>query len=365
VASRYLEAIRLLLRDPTSNLVATAIGLAIITLLALIIILLLLAWALPANDRRRPQSRRPGAFDGPGPPSRPARRSLPMWLLWVPSVLFVVVALGYAYVSTSTNTYCGRSCHTMLSLSDSWKASRHAKIRCIRCHEGRPGFSIGQAFVGRTHSVYLQLTATRVEGVTAVSSLLCLDCHGEIARRTIVTANSVAVSHKEILSAGASCEDCHRGAGHGKSSQVGMGPCLRCHDGRKVSVECTLCHLRGPDVSIRPRNATFGKINLPEKPTCGGCHAQKRCDACHGLRMPHPANYADPRSHARAAAFTGKDRLCFRCHPPLQCQQCHQDFNAHGSDWFERHKTYPTDTLYCEACHHTPDFCGVCHPKTR
>lgn len=352
MVARYLEAIRLLLRDPTSNLVATAIGLSIITLLALIIILLLLAWALPAQDRLRSPARRP-------------RKPVSLRLLWVSSAMFVVIALVYGYISTSSNTFCGRTCHAMLSPSDSWKESRHARIRCVRCHEGRPGFSIGQAFVGRAHSFYMQTTARPVDGITVVSSLLCLDCHGDIRRRTVITPDSVAVSHKEILSAGTSCDDCHRGTGHGATKRVGMGPCLRCHDGRKASVECTLCHLDGPDMSIRPRNTTFGKVNLPEKPTCGGCHAQKRCDACHGLRMPHPKDYADPRRHARPGAFTGKDRLCFRCHPPMQCLQCHQDFNAHGPNWAERHEAYPYDTQYCAACHHTPDYCSICHPRGR
>jgi hypothetical protein len=356
--SERLSMLQALLDNPASNPTAIIMGIVIVVLALLLLVVVLLLWALPRADaplRDSAPAARPSAKRRV-PSTR--RRLIGTALTWV----MLLGALAAAYTVTSESTYCGTVCHAMSPLSDSWRASSHAAVPCVRCHEGRTVLSLPSAVVSRTRSLVSQATRSATGGRSSVPPSRCLDCHADIQRRITVSKRGIAMAHKQVIEAGSSCDDCHGVQGHDKAgTRPAMSACLRCHDDSTVSAACTTCHRSSTARLLEPSDTIFGKVELPAKPTCEGCHPQTSCDKCHGLRMPHPSGYADPKLHARPAAFTGKDRLCYRCHVFGDCNECHMAFEAHVRDWQNVHKTYPRNTSWCRPCHNTPDMCGICH----
>jgi len=185
-----------------------------------------------------------------------------------------------------------------------------------------------------------------------------------------VEARGLRVVHGHFTDDGVDCARCHVRVGHAPSSGVrqgSMSECLRCHDGTTASAACATCHI--DDVGYTAlEDRSFGPVRLP-KATCGGCHQEETCDACHGLRMPHPEDYADPHLHAAAGAFSGREDLCYRCHTPRDCGACHGTLvlegGGHALNWRSAHRQYSfaDGNGYCLACHKTQDFCRVCHPQ--
>lgn len=369
--SDYLERLQLLLKDPTSNLVAAALGVSIVALLLLILVLGLMYFALHPGPDAGPGKKRKVRRRKPTPEQLEAREQARLRakrtsrLIVVFGLLLAWVAL---YSATSSQQYCTRTCHQMAEVADGHKASTHARVSCVRCHEGTLGVSLVTASASRVHSI-LQQGGLADSNERTVSPSRCLACHEGIASRRVIGRSAVAMSHREPLAAGASCTDCHGAQGHTEEGYAaGMQICLRCHDGKKASAKCETCHPQGAEASIVVHKQTFGSpVQLPERPTCGGCHSQTKCDQCHGLRMPHPSPFSDPLAHARLAAFEGKERICYRCHTFTDCADCHQQFTGHGIDvnWKQEHKAYKHSDgdTYCLWCHETKNFCDVCHKK--
>lgn len=370
----YFEQIKALLADPTSNLVASAMGVSIGVVFLVIIVLVLLFFALAPERRPKDQRARTSGRPSQSAPAKPLtaeqlerrrlrkRQARRIWWTTVLGGLAVVwIAL---FAGTSANIYCGNTCHPMVGPSDTWKKSPHRQVACIRCHEGTPATSLVTGTVSRARSLYYSLANVPAEGAL-VPSQRCLSCHSGILRKKTVSRRGISMSHAEPIAAGSVCSDCHGGQGHvSESLSQGMPACLRCHDGRQASTECALCHTTGMEAVLELDKQEIGQpVRLPEKPTCGGCHSEEKCDACHGVRMPHPEDFSKPKNHAPIAAFEKKERVCFRCHTPNDCYACHRDFNSHPEGWKAAHKTYKRrdGDAYCLWCHDTEDYCSICH----
>ena len=366
------NAIHQLITDPTSNLVASSLGLAIIVIALLILAVIALVFLLPhENDEDEDKTgdtapdddfttEPDGMHEEPNNNSTTPRRTTRWTRLAIVGAL-AVVALVSAYRGTSTAEYCGNTCHSMVTPAKSWKTSSHAKVDCVTCHET----SVLSGTASRVrHVVDASLGGNSVPKAT-VNSSTCLKCHEKVSKQTISTDGGVRVRHSDFLAAGMACDECHESVGHAASStaQSGtMSTCLRCHDGDTAVSKCSICHIGDVGRAVVMQR-DFTKVELPT-PTCGGCHPQTECDACHGLRMPHPANFADPHQHARLAAFGGREKLCYRCHTAADCNRCHVNIGSgHAADWITYHQSYKRSdgNGYCLACHKTKDFCSVCH----
>jgi len=364
-----LESVRRLVQNPTSNLAATSLGFAIVVVIILILIMIALIALVPKTGSRGHAGERgdTGASSGGGTPAR-TRRGLRLRTLTgmeraVIIALLAIVATTATYITSGTTGYCASTCHTMLEAGDSWATSAHSATACVRCHED----SIADAVFTRARHAVAELTGSSGFALRgSVSSRRCLDCHANVLETTITTARGVRVEHGHIVAAGTDCMRCHESAGHtdGSPTRRGtMSDCLRCHDGKQALAGCFICHT-GDVARATLSERTFGKTRLPT-PQCGGCHEQDACDDCHGLRMPHPDNYADPRQHARAGAFDGRKTLCYRCHTKQDCGRCHLGLDTgHPVGWKNAHKESPPSqgSGYCVSCHKTKDFCEVCHP---
>lgn len=358
---RELLAIQALLDNPATNPTAAALGFAIAGFAFVTVILAALAWALPGRRViRRRIVRGPAPAQAAAKP-RPRRRVRHLGL-YVSAVL-ALAAVAVAYAGTSQDRYCTETCHAMTAPAEAWTASAHATVPCVRCHEGTFGAALVPAVSQRTRSLYYELTRAEGVAVTALPAERCLGCHGDVAQGVVVGGNGVAMAHEHVLAAGYACEDCHGAQGHVHAERSPtMASCLACHDGETASIDCDVCHRAASDKLIEVDDTRFGKLQLPETPTCSGCHSEEACDACHGLRMPHPPGYASPEAHAEPAAFRRKQTLCYRCHTFADCAECHEPFNkTHGDDWERAHATHPRDTTWCAGCHETADMCGLCH----
>lgn len=373
-----LSSIRQLVLNPTSNLAATSLGFAVVVIIVLILIMFALIALVPRAPRPTAEESSEADFDldetdvdegadeaAIGPASQRAGGLLSgvsnRQRLLIAGTL-ILIAVVATYVSSGTNGYCANTCHTMVDAGDTWASSPHAKTACVRCHED----SLADAVSTRTRHVIAEFTGS--EGFTrraAASSRRCLGCHQAVMSGTITSDRGVRVEHSHIVEAGTDCVRCHPTVGHSgerTTRQGTMSDCLRCHDDVQALAACFVCH-EGDVARAALAERTFGKTKLPT-PRCGGCHEQDTCDDCHGIRMPHPDNYADPRQHARAGAFDGREKLCYRCHTKQDCGECHTGLEgSHLPTWQRDHASRPRSEGdgYCLACHKTSNFCEVCH----
>ena len=157
-----------------------------------------------------------------------------------------------------------------------------------------------------------------------------------------------------------------------------MAACTRCHNGTKVSYECSTCHER--DVAANSDIATFEKVRLTDaKGACYTCHQEAKCTSCHGTVMPHPQGWMTSTGypgHAREG-FANR-QMCFRCHfegssPGSGTDQscmCHGLLNDQhgGAAWVKEHGLQATGQkpgayARCFDCH-SYGICDACHPAS-
>jgi hypothetical protein len=395
-----LATLRQVLVDPTSNLTAAVLVLAIAVLIALIIVIGLLLWVTGGKRPRRHRApvreveRDADEYEYPElsaelepvlpgdegaewrddaprrvarPPGRAAR-----WLAGPGGTAIVwgivVLAVLGAGIGTSRDEYCADACHA--DAAKSRRADAHKGVACVRCHEDAgPAAAAAVALQRSSHLAAQVVDIGAYKG--AVPASRCLGCHATVLKGTVtIKGLGVRISHARPLAGGMACDDCHEKAGHGGSIAArGMATCVSCHDGKTASSTCSVCHLGDTSLAVRAseRGRIFSRFGLGRVYDCGGCHAQTSCDNCHGLRMPHPVRFRR-WEHARYAGFE-KKQLCWRCHDEPFCGSCHsQPFEGHGPGFRARHAREPRGS-FC-ACHWAklPDearakgsFCAVCH----
>jgi len=362
--------------DPTSNLTAAVFLMAAMVLLVLIIVLTAIIVMLPGG-RRRSTPKSPGTApmeagdasatddDRTAPTEdetkaspvthvRPARsRRESAWIL----AIGLVAALGAGYIGTAQSSYC-LTCHAEVR-SDA-RGGAHADTACVSCHEDTT------ALVSNTVRRASDIAAHYGIGSSAygnrVPSDRCHSCHRDIGET--VTRNDetgVMMSHAEPLEAGYACADCHRSEEHADMAMpVGMSVCLACHDAENASAECDTCHAKDTSAASGLAGERIYGTATITRTDCEGCHSMESCDACHGIRMPHPEEFL--RTHPRYSGFHLKE-LCFeQCHTQGDCGKCHAPWNGHEPNFRETHKRYAKDSA-CNTCHdqHEGPMCDLCH----
>lgn len=99
---------------------------------------------------------------------------------------------------------------------------------------------------------------------------------------------------------------------------------------------------------------------------CGTCHASSFCEDCHGVVMPHPADFQ--KDHGEAGE--GKPQVCANCHARGSatavgtefCNSCHHKDSDPTKPWVPQHfkVVASTGAAPCFECHE-PTFCAQCH----
>ncbi len=361
-----LEALLDVVREPTANLTAAALLVALIALVVLIAVVALLLWATGGRRRSARKARtepREKTAGAPAPAGRKVVR-LPRRAL---GGLAVALTLGAALAThhvAGSQTYCAESCHHGERVLESMSSGPHATVACVACHEDRAAILAPGYTLLRVAHAASALSPAGPSYPVPPPTRACASCHSAALSGVVEAADrGVRMVHEHPVAAGMSCHECHEGVGHGQPSSVPMSRCLPCHDGRTAPMECGTCHIKEPGAaasSAVPKRV-FGRVRLGPVEDCGGCHDQRACDSCHGIRMPHTTVFKEG-AHAREAAFARKQK-CWKCHDERQdCGRCHGDFNAHGEDFAQTHRTFDPDSP-CDGCHrgHTGSFCDRCH----
>ena len=403
-AGQLVGRISEILRDPTSNLVASLLILAAFAIVLLFVVLLAAMFVLNASD----EDEQPDAdeFEGeagvPGSaldaassavsgtvvdddapelliepePAKPWPIRAGVFFLWTTLVLMLTwIAVGAATAQTSACV----SCHTDNPHKRISNVDPHEGTACFRCHESGGIVGALTYMVPSRAAHYaagiLQRDPLGTYGKAAPSSG-CTQCHAATLKSTVsVEPQGIRVSHKEPLAAGAECVDCHAmNSGVVSNHTVGMAPCLRCHDGEKVKSDCGVCHTRDPGVAIRPAQVAADRSrDRIGQPNCGSCHNQKKCDACHGVRLPHSREFM-VWQHARAGVediWNNGGRTCGKCHNATRrpCTKCHVGFPNHPISVFKAtHGAGGPNNNAC-ICHEARRYvagrnmCGLCHPE--
>jgi hypothetical protein len=296
------------------------------------------------------------------------------------------VVLGLAWLGTGAITARSSGCvgcHSRTVHSATPKADVHHNASCVDCHE--PGHALGQLVINvperLQHFAFGRSDKARAASYgTTISSARCAKCHASaIASVAKDTKRGLKVSHKEPLAAGAECMDCHMLVkGQMAEQTVGMSPCLRCHDGKDAKATCSVCHDGNPADGIVGQDAKTSLASrlLPVSP-CEACHTnEQRCDACHGLRLPHTTEFTG-YGHAKPAALDIWDnggKLCSSCHRAghrsCVAQGCHSSaFPGHPLSWKTQHQqsSWSKSDSECRchgwvaAEHDGMVLCQVCH----
>ncbi len=266
----------------------------------------------------------------------------PKAIIW--SSVFILVLAGFAVavgvIATSTRMFCTHSCHKVQDDAiASYKASAHANISCMACHEPvnanpmqfakakiKSGLEVIPTVRG-TYTFPLNKGSAYALNAHEMGSKQCTQCHG--TNRKITPATGLKIDHAIHAKEGVTCTSCHNRAGHDESgiklSLKGnskhedfteMDACFRCHglEGEhEAAGECITCHPAGfelvPETHktgnwLNGEHSEAAKESLREygaagveaeellkegvaervaKPVehCSTCHKKSFCDDCH------------------------------------------------------------------------------------
>ena len=306
------------------------------------------------------------------------------WIAVGIAVAIIWLVAGALYLSGSS--YVCNLCHEMKPAVSTWRTSAHAKIGCPSCHEpARPTYRFPEALAFRAEMMQRDLSAhfaSKTGNVPSASSIAtqtipdstCLQCH-ELPR-TVTPRSDLLIKHTEHAERNKSCVSCHLWTAHpvpaAERPLLLMAQCFKCH-GRQVGAKapgtCSTCHSSAFNGRPESHQAStwktaHGKAALANKQPCAMCHEASFCRNCHGLDMPHPADWIKGKpGHSTLGA---QDRqICAKCHTqkPDLCSMCHhQDFAPTGGTWIAQHPAMvdKRGASFCLQCHDSL-FCFNCH----
>ena len=344
--------------DPRST--AVLIGIAFVFLL----VILLVAFILLPDEKEDE-----GDQWGDTEPSAPAPKQRSTVLLVVTLLLVALVLAGFIYGdwrSRQDSTCAG--CHVLQPLVETRDASTHPEVDCITCHESPGALGGVETRVRALSDVIDNLDVPVILSSPAtVNQENCISCH-EQTLSGVTTVGRLRVRHADFVD-GVPCAQCHGRVGHdptgaksGALSSYGiMTTCTDCHDGKTASRDCETCHV-GDIAYAGTGPKDFARIDLGAPTTCKGCHPLDSCFACHGIVMPHPPGWKNPKMHAPSGAFD--TTVCVRCHD-AGCSPCHGGIHtSHGPEWKTGHQT--GQSQFCTQSCHDPkqvgaDMCHLCH----
>ena len=347
----------------------------IYAILAVLVLIILTFTYLIVSEPKRTSTGGTSGTAAAGKGTGRRRRDMHAKSLVLSVVLLGLLGVAAMDVATHIPAYC-TSCHQMRAAHTSWRTSTHGRVGCIECH-ARPGLAgevEGVIWGAGMVVTYAKDPSAPRSGSVAVPNDGCRRCHRAINKTVVGTRTRVP--HKYVSATRYLCTSCHLQQGHAKGPRVAataMNSCLTsCHCEGQKSTACTTCHPPGGFAMKASGGASaYPRAGISRR-NCDGCHPVDRCNACHGIYMPHPADFNSGKRHA-LLGFTRKG-MCFdQCHTPEDCLQCHKQVGTHGgSPWITKHGEIALPYT-CDLCHHqnyamhTKDavpsqyFCDNCH----
>ena len=278
-------------------------------------------------------------------------------------IIFILIAAfgGFLHVSSRPG-YCAK-CHEMQPSVDSWTASDHNDVSCVKCHYS-PGskFTFRSKFIGvRMHLKKLTQSYSGRRPLAHVRDASCStdSCHPSADIQPPIIHENVSFSHTSHMESQRrakllACTSCHSEIVHGETRTITDETCFLCHlrpiEGETLETsfvsKCTNCH--NPPSKILTVNGI--EINHLDSKT-----ASMKCTQCH-----HLISSGDGDA------------------PITRCRQCHADVNVLNkfNDVAFLHDTHVTNRgMVCSRCHHNinhsmpeinetiPADCESCHPN--
>ncbi|MBI4733640.1 MAG: NapC/NirT family cytochrome c [Rubrobacteridae bacterium] len=285
-------------------------------------------------------------------------------------VAFVVI-MGVAFWGTSQSGFCA-NCHEIKPSETTWKMSSHSKVDCVACHiEPGPVNTVVKK-VSAIQEVAVHFTSsftTPLNKDSALSKTMpseqCTVCHN-----APISPKFGLLAFPHDKHSKTNCAYCHNRVAHeGYTTYVNrveMESCIKCHEGKKVSVACTTCHPDG--VAQKPSNHLTGDWISSHKPMASskcysGCHSQTFCNNCHSGSKTLPASHKAAnwsKSHK-----TSVNASCAEsCHTQTFCNKCHKNSTARPAshttgNWVGTHKN--SANLSCTNGCHVKSYCNNCH----
>jgi len=223
-----IASLRTLLSNPGDNLAALGTLIAIFVTATIILVLLLIAFVLPGSqeddeyedEAEDEEPAAPGPVETPEPDveaGTPRRRRVFGALGCATAVVILLGgtggALAYWYESTSTNEYCGTTCHEMLASAATYTTSAHTDVTCVQCHEGPKWTNLGDVIVKRGR--YLYAGATGTDPIPQpFDEQTCVGCHRDVLTAELIARNGEPFLHSDVLEPGDRCSRCHQKQGH-------------------------------------------------------------------------------------------------------------------------------------------------------
>lgn len=287
------------------------------------------------------------------------------------AVVALVVAVGVLVAGVgSLPAACG-TCHAMRSYTSTLRSSPHKAVQCYSCHLPSGAWS-WPAFKAREVLGMYPAAATGAT-VTApaerVPTAACLACHAAELRET-VSRGGLRIAHS-FCAQGTGCDTCHATVAHGAATRWKRTPemdaCLACHIRRSATLACDGCHASRTQAAWlasagwrSTHGATWaaehGKGDLG---LCRACHDNAFCTDCHGLTLPHPADFTNVHGgYAQVASAR-----CGDCHDRAAfCDPCHGLAMPHADDYAKTHPATARGVrdARCARCH-AQSACGACH----
>jgi len=175
----------------------------------------------------------------------------------------------------------------------------------------------------------------------------CLRCHKTLFQQRGFA--NLYIDHRRHQANGVKCADCHRSIKHPRPESVSEKICLDCHQRRRVSKKCRVCH---------PPGSILNDAIIPSTDT-----AKFLAGSTVKSISLTVGDFAAPKH----LWLRGQgDPVCRNCHPvPSFCNKCHKTFHKKIADWRLVHGRrllkgeYSTTT--CKQCHN-PSWCAAtCH----
>lgn len=346
-----------------------------------------------------------------------ARR--PRYIVWTGvAVMVLAVFVVVAFGATSTYWFCASACHKVQDDTiTAYQRSAHNMVSCMSCHEPvnadpvtftlKKAKALGELVLTVSNNYELPLNAEShlAENAEEMGSERCTQCHS--ANRVITPGPGIVINHEIHEQNDIHCTMCHNRVAHvedfelalvdpqsGEPNQphedfMQMEGCYRaegCHGletGYRAPGECSRCHPAGFDLKPEDHDVagfyeaggdSSGHWELKaERPEyCRICHLESRfCTDCHGVVMPHPADFID--THGAEGKAT--PAVCANCHAKGQkttdavgtefCNGCHHKDSDPSKPWIPQHfaAVRESGAEGCFDCH-DPTYCSACHVRS-
>jgi trimethylamine-N-oxide reductase cytochrome c-type subunit TorC len=148
-------------------------------------------------------------------------------------LVFMLIFTGWSISYTSSNSFCGESCHIMDTYKKSWSSSAHKNVDCIACHS-EPGISgaVGAKLNGLNHLMSNTFKSNQ-KPKAAETNINCLNCHQgkvvtNIEQGALRRSPHIATHYEN----GMNCLSCHAGIAHDirvNTIVPTRDSCSRCH----------------------------------------------------------------------------------------------------------------------------------------